>query len=224
MFFRRGHGRRRPRDGEESLQRQTNRQAAGAGRQLAYAQLHLWTTLLLWELAYAAVMAFSIPGAAVISLATGFLFGRFTGTAVIVIAATLGATLVFLGARYLFAAMARERLARNARAARLLEGFEHGAFHYLLFLRLVPLFPFWLVNLAPAFTTVPLRTYVLATAIGIIPGSFVYANLGRSLGSIDSLDNLVSWQVLTSLGLLGLFALLPVALKGRFHFTRKEIE
>ncbi|MHB8535754.1 MAG: VTT domain-containing protein, partial [Sulfuricaulis sp.] len=88
----------------------------------------------------------------------------------------------------------------------------------------VPLFPFWLVNLAPAFTTVPLRTYVLATVIGIIPGSFVYANLGRSLGSIDSLDNLVSWQVLTSLGLLGLFALLPVALKGRFHFTRKEIE
>ena len=190
---------------------------------LAYAQAHLWTTLFLWGLAYAAVVAFSIPGAAVMSLATGFVFGRVTGTLVIVAAATLGASLVFLGARYLFAGMARERLARNARAARLLEGFEHGAFHYLLFLRLVPLFPFWLVNLASAFTSVPLRTYALATAVGIVPGSFVYANLGRSFGSIDSLNNLVSWEVLASLGLLGLFAPLPVLLKGRFDFARKEI-
>lgn len=190
---------------------------------LAYAQSNLWKALLLWGLAYAAVVAFSIPGAAVMSLATGFVFGRVTGTLVIVAAATLGASLIFLGARYLFAGMARERLTRNARAARLLDGFEHGAFHYLLFLRLVPLFPFWLVNLASAFTSVPLRTYALATAVGIVPGSFVYANLGRSLGSIDSLNNLVSWEVLASLGLLGLFALLPVLLKGRFDPARKEI-
>lgn len=189
---------------------------------LAYAETHLWTALLLWGLAYAAVVAFSIPGAAVMSLATGFLFGRVAGTAVIVCAATLGASLVFLGARYLFAGAARERLARNDHVVRLLDGFERGAFHYLLFLRLVPLFPFWLVNLASAFTSVPLRTYALATAVGIVPGSFVYANLGRSLGSIDSLNNLVSWEVLASLGLLGLFALLPLMLKGRFNATHKE--
>ena len=189
---------------------------------LAFAQERLWTALLLWGLLYAAVVAFSIPGATVLSLAIGFVFGRVTGTLLIVVAATLGAILLFLGARYLFADAARERLIKNARAARLLQGFEHRAFHYLLFLRLVPLFPFWMVNLASAFTSVPLRTYALATAIGIIPGSFVFANLGRSLASIDSLDRLVSWEVLASFGLLGLFALLPIFFKRRIDTTQKE--
>ncbi|MEX2165194.1 MAG: TVP38/TMEM64 family protein [Sulfuricaulis sp.] len=188
---------------------------------LAFAQERLWTALLLWGLLYAAVVALSIPGATVLSLAIGFVFGRVTGTLLIVVAATLGAILLFLGARYLFADAARERLVRNARAARLLQGFEHRAFHYLLFLRLVPLFPFWMVNLASAFTSVPLRTYALATVIGIIPGSFVFANLGRSLASIDSLDNLVSWEVLASFGLLGLFALLPIIFKRRIDTTQK---
>jgi len=188
---------------------------------LAFAQERLWTALLLWGLLYAAVVAFSIPGATVLSLAIGFVFGRVTGTLLIVVAATLGAILLFLGARYLFADAARERLIKNARAARLLQGFEHRAFHYLLFLRLVPLFPFWMVNLASAFTSVPLRTYALATAIGIIPGSFVFANLGRSLASIDSLDRLVSWEVLASFGLLGLFALLPIFFKRRIDTTQK---
>ena len=188
---------------------------------LAFAQERLWTALLLWGLLYAAVVAFSIPGATVLSLAIGFVFGRVTGTLLIVVAATLGAILLFLGARYLFADAARERLIKNARAARLLQGFEHRAFHYLLFLRLVPLFPFWMVNLASAFTSVPLRTYALATAIGIIPGSFVFANLGRSLAHIDSLDRLVSWEVLASFGLLGLFALLPIFFKRRIDTTQK---
>ena len=188
---------------------------------LAFAQERLWTALLLWGLLYAAAVAFSIPGATVLSLAIGFVFGRVTGTLLIVVAATLGAILLFLGARYLFADAARERLIKNARAARLLQGFEHRAFHYLLFLRLVPLFPFWMVNLASAFTSVPLRTYALATAIGIIPGSFVFANLGRSLAHIDSLDRLVSWEVLASFGLLGLFALLPIIFKRRIDTTQK---
>ena len=188
---------------------------------LAFAHERLWTALLLWGLLYAAAVAFSIPGATVLSLAIGFVFGRVTGTLLIVVAATLGAILLFLGARYLFADAARERLIKNARAARLLQGFEHRAFHYLLFLRLVPLFPFWMVNLASAFTSVPLRTYALATAIGIIPGSFVFANLGRSLAHIDSLDRLVSWEVLASFGLLGLFALLPIFFKRRIDTTQK---
>jgi uncharacterized membrane protein YdjX (TVP38/TMEM64 family) len=189
---------------------------------MSFAQERLWTAFLLWGLLYAAVVALSIPGATVLSLAIGFVFGRVTGTLLIVVAASLGAILLFLGARYLFANAARERLVRNARAARLLQGFEHRAFHYLLFLRLVPLFPFWMVNLASAFTSVPLRTYALATAIGIIPGSFVFANLGRSLASIDSLDRLVSWEVLASFSLLGLFALLPIFFKRRFDTTQKE--
>jgi uncharacterized membrane protein YdjX (TVP38/TMEM64 family) len=160
---------------------------------------------------YTVATAFSVPGAVVLSLGVGFLFGRWVGTAVIVVAATLGATLVFLAARYLFQDAARQRLGTTGR--RVIEGFQDNAFNYLLFLRLVPLFPFWLVNLVPALTGIRLRTYVAATAIGILPGTFVFANLGQSLGRIDSLGGLLSPGLLLAFGLLGLLSLVPVLLK-----------
>jgi uncharacterized membrane protein YdjX (TVP38/TMEM64 family) len=89
-------------------------------------------------------------------------------------------------------------------------GFAAHAFNYLLFLRLVPVFPFFLVNLAPAIAGIPLRTYVLATAIGIIPGSFVFVNVGEALGRIESTRDLVSPGTLLALALLGALALVPV--------------
>ncbi|MEK7825146.1 MAG: VTT domain-containing protein [Nitrospirota bacterium] len=98
-------------------------------------------------------------------------------------------------------------------AGNIIQGFNKDAFSYLLFLRLVPLFPFWLVNLVPAFIPVAIRTYITATAIGIIPGSFVFANLGQSLGQIKSLNNLISPEVIIALMLLGLFSLSPIMLK-----------
>ena len=180
---------------------------------LAYTEEHYALSLLLALLTYTLATALSLPGATVLSLASGLLFGRWMGTAVILAAATLGAVLVFLAARYLFAEAARRRMPPLAR--RLGEGFRRNGFHYLLFLRLVPLFPFWLVNLVPAFTAMPLRSYFLATLIGIAPGSFVFANLGQSLGHIDSLDQLLSGEMLLALGLLGLFALIPVVVKRR---------
>jgi uncharacterized membrane protein YdjX (TVP38/TMEM64 family) len=82
----------------------------------------------------------------------------------------------------------------------------------MLFLRLVP-FPFFLVNLAPALTSLPLRTFVLATFIGVIPGTFVFVNLGEALGRIDSVQDLVSWETLGALALLGLLALVPITLR-----------
>ncbi|HLL47945.1 MAG TPA: TVP38/TMEM64 family protein [Longimicrobiaceae bacterium] len=167
--------------------------------------------LLLAFLAYVVVVALSVPGGAVASLAMGFLFGRWVGTLLIVGAATLGATLVFLAARHLFADAARRRL--GPRAQRVVDGFEEDAVSYLLFLRLVPVFPFWLANLIPAFTPVSTRVFVLTTAAGIVPGSFVFSNLGESLGRIESPDQLLSPRVLVSLGLLGLLALLPVAVR-----------
>ncbi|HEV2130240.1 MAG TPA: TVP38/TMEM64 family protein [Longimicrobiaceae bacterium] len=160
---------------------------------------------------YALAVALSIPGAVVLSLAAGFLFGRWVGTVVILIGATLGATLLFLAARYLVADAVQRRL--GGRMQKLVAGFRRDAFNYLLFLRLVPVFPFWLVNLAPAFTAVRLRTYVVATMIGIVPGSFVFANLGQSLGRIETLDQLLSLELAIALGLLGLLALLPVVVK-----------
>jgi uncharacterized membrane protein YdjX (TVP38/TMEM64 family) len=183
---------------------------------LAFADRHFLAALAIAFLVYAGAVALSLPGALVLSLAMGLIFGRWVGTLLVVVAATVGATLLFLAARYLFADFARTRL--GTLGEKINAGFTENAFSYLLFLRLVPLFPFFLVNLAPAFTAVPLRTYVLATLIGIIPGSFVYVNLGQTLGRIESLHGLVSPETLLAFVLLGLFALLPVAwkrLKGR---------
>jgi uncharacterized membrane protein YdjX (TVP38/TMEM64 family) len=182
---------------------------------LAYAGTHFWSLFFVWGAVYVAAAAFSMPGATVLSLLTGFLFGRGPGTLLIVVAATTGATLLLVAARYLFADAARSRLEKNPRAERLLAGFDQGAFNYLLFLRLVPVFPFWLVNLASAVTRIPVRTYIIGTAIGILPGSFVFANLGRSLGAVDSIKGLVSGDVLIALGFLGVLSLIPGLLKRR---------
>jgi uncharacterized membrane protein YdjX (TVP38/TMEM64 family) len=180
---------------------------------LAFTAEHYVASLLLAFAVYATAVALSIPGAVVLTLTAGFLFGRWVGTGLVLAAATLGATLVFVAARYLVADWARRRL--GALGARINAGFTANAFSYLMFLRLVPLFPFFLVNLAPALTTIPTRTYVLATAIGIVPGTFVFANLGAELGRIDSVQGLLSPATLGALALLGLFALVPVLWRRR---------
>ena len=151
-------------------QRYLSLEAVKANRDglLRFADEHFVLALVIAFLAYAGAVAFSLPGGLVLSLTMGFIFGRWVGTVLVVFAATVGATLVFLAARYLFADAARRRL--GALGERINAGFTENAFNYLLFLRLVPLFPFFLVNLAPAFTTISLRTYVLGTLIGIIPG------------------------------------------------------
>ena len=177
----------------------------------SFASAHLLLALAIAFAVYALAVACSLPGALILSLTCGFLFGRWLGAAVIVSAATLGATLVFLAARYLFADWARSKL--GSLGQKINDGFSENAFSYMLFLRLVPAFPFFLVNLAPALTNIKLSTYVLATAIGIIPGSFVFANLGETLGTIDSLSGLVSKKTLLAFVLLGLLALLPVIIK-----------
>jgi len=178
---------------------------------LAYTDEHYWAALAAALLIYAGTVALSVPGASIMSLALGMLFGRWLGTLLIIVAATLGATLVFLAARHLFADAVRRRL--GERAAKLIGGFQEDAFNYLLFLRLVPLFPFWLVNLVPAVAGVSLGRYVAATFLGIIPASFIFANLGQSLGRITSSSELLSAETLGALALLGVLTLLPVAVK-----------
>lgn len=178
---------------------------------LAYTEAHRPLMLLGAFAVYAASTAFSLPLGLVLTLTCGFLFGRWLATVVVVAGATLGAVLVFVAARYIFADALRRRL--GPVGERVNAGFTENAFSYLLFLRLVPVFPFFLVNLAPAFSTVPLRTYAAATAVGIVPGTFVYANLGQALGRIDSTAELASAETLGAFALLGLFALVPVAVK-----------
>ena len=178
---------------------------------LAFTQAHFAASLAIAFVVYVASTAFSLPGGLMLSLTVGFLFGRWIGTALVVVAATIGATLVFVAARYVFADAARRRL--GAFGERINAGFTENGFSYLLFLRLVPLFPFFLVNLAPAFTSIPLSTYALATFVGVIPGTFVFVNLGQTLGRIESLQGLVSAETLGAFALLGVFALVPVVIR-----------
>ena len=152
--------------------------------------------------------ALSLPGAAVLSLAAGAIFGALTGTLYVNIGATVGATLAFLVARYLFHDVIQNKF--GPRLEKINRELETRGFNYLLFLRLVPLFPFFLINLGAGLTRIPLRTFFFGTMIGIIPGSFVFCNAGASLATITSLKEVASPRVLGSFALLGLFALVPV--------------
>lgn len=178
---------------------------------LRFTQEHYATSLAVAFAVYVAAIAFSLPGGLVLSLTMGFIFGRWVGTVLVVGAATIGATLLFLSARYIVADAARKRL--GALGERINAGFTENAFSYMLFLRLVPAFPFFLVNLAPALTSIPLRTFVLATLIGIVPGTFVFVNLGETLGRIESLRGLVSWPTFGAFALLGVLALVPIIVR-----------
>ena len=152
--------------------------------------------------------ALFLPGAAVFSLAAGAIFGAVMGTLYVNIGATVGATLAFLVARYLFHDMIQNKF--GTRLVKINTELERRGFNYLLFLRLVPVFPFFLINLGAGLTKLPLRTFFFGTMIGIIPGSFVYCNAGASLASITSISEVASPRVLGSFALLGLFALVPV--------------
>lgn len=167
--------------------------------------------------AYAAIVAFSLPGATVLSITGGFLFGQWFGMAWNVIGATLGATLLFLAARTAFGDLLHKKA--GPWLHRLEEGFQENALSYLLVMRLVPLFPFFVVNLVPAFLGVSLRVFVLATFFGIIPGAFVYTSVGVGLGSVfDIGTDFSAWDVLTPevitpLAGLAFLSLLPVFYK-----------
>ncbi len=178
---------------------------------LAFTQRHYASMLVGVTVVYTVATAVSFPMGIVMTFAVGFLFGRWVGTGIVVVAATVGATLAFLSARYLFADAARRRM--GPMLQRLARGFEEDAFNYILFVRLVPVFPFWLMNLVPAFTPVTARTFFTATAIGILPGTFVFANVGESLARIQSPRDLVGRQTLFALALLGAMSLVPIVLK-----------
>jgi uncharacterized membrane protein YdjX (TVP38/TMEM64 family) len=187
---------------------------------------------------YILAVALSLPGAAILSIAGGFLFGWAVSTPLTVFAATIGATVIFQIVKTSLGAVVAERASPFVR--RLSGGFNRNAFNYLLFLRLVPGFPFFAVNAVAGLSGMPLRTFVLATAIGIIPGSVVFAYLGTGLDRIIaaqqavymeclaakgaeacrfSLDvsALLTRDILLALAGLGVISLLPVLLKRRKH-------
>ena len=166
---------------------------------------------------YIITVAFSLPGATVLSIASGFLFGSIWGTVLVIISATLGATILFIVAKTTLGDVFRAKA--GAWLPRLEAGFREHALSYLLVLRLVPLFPFFIINLVPAFLGVPLSTFVLGTFLGIIPGSFVYTTVGAGLGSVFdaggtfTLRGVLTPQIVTALVGLAVLALIPVVYK-----------
>lgn len=173
----------------------------------ALAQSNPVSAAVAFTLAYVAVAALASPASAILSLLAGVLFGRWLGAALVLAAATTGALIVFLIARSTFGEALRrragplyERIAINA---------HENTVSYLLFLRLVPLFPFFLVNIAAALFNIDARKFVLATLLGIAPATFVYVNFGSEIGTISSLHDILSPSLVIAFGGLGLLALIP---------------
>jgi len=147
-----------------------------------YVGNHFWLSAIIYTFVYMMVTALLFPAASLITIAGGLVFGSVLATLFTEIGATAGATLLFLVVRTSFGSFLSERAGPFLK--KLSTGFNENAFSYLLFLRLVPAFPFWLVNVAPAFFNVRVKTYISATALGILPGTFAYALLGEGLDSL----------------------------------------
>lgn len=180
----------------------------------AWVSAHAALAAFLFVLAYALVVAFSLPVAVIITPVGGFLFGIWLGANLSVIGATLGSVAVFVAARTAFHDLFHVRAGRSL--ARLEEGFRRDSFNYLLFLRLVPVFPFWLINIVPGLLGMKVGPYTLATLIGIIPGAVVYSSVGASFGMLiergerPDLSVIFEWRILLPLLGLAALSLLPV--------------
>jgi len=166
---------------------------------------------------YVLAVAFSFPAASVLTIFGGFLFGWLVGGTVTAVAATLGATTVFLAAKTAFGDVLRKKA--GPFADRMASGFEKDALSYLFVLRLAPVFPFFIVNIVPAFFKVPLRSYLIATFFGILPGTFAYSWLGEGVDSVIvsaaaagreiSVGDLVTPQITAAFAALAFVAAIP---------------
>jgi len=202
-------------------------------RLLEFVQQNYVASISLYFFLYVIAVAASLPGGLLLTICGGFLFGWIVAGMVTVVAATIGATVLFLIAVSSIGDLLRQKA--GPWLGRLEKGFQENAMNYLLFLRLVPAFPFWLVNIAPAFLGVSLRTYIIGTFFGIIPGTFVFAYLGTGLDSViveqqkkvavctagggadcaQSFDvgSLVTKEIILSFVALGVVSLIPIVVK-----------
>ena len=182
-----------------------------------FVALHPALSFGLYILIYIAVVSLSLPGALVMTLSGGFLFGPWLGAAAASSGASMGAAVIFLVCRSAVGDSLRGKA--GSTIAKIEEGVRRDAFSYILTLRLIPVMPFWLVNLAAGLVNIPLRTFLAATVLGILPGSLVYSGLGAGLGEVfasgqePNLRVIFEPHVLLPLVGLGLLSLLPVVLR-----------
>ena len=178
------------------------------------------TTVLTYTLVYIAVTALSLPGATIMTLAGGAVFGLTIGTVTISFASTIGATLAFLVARYLLQDMIQNRY--GDRLSTINRGIETDGPLYLFTLRLIPIFPFFLINLLMGITPIRTWQYYLISQLGMLPATIVYVNAGRQLGTIESPGDILSPGLLLSFALLGLFPLLAKKLVELLRQRQKQ--
>jgi uncharacterized membrane protein YdjX (TVP38/TMEM64 family) len=186
----------------------------------SFAQLYAQHRLLViagYMLIYIAATALSFPGATVLTLAGGALFGLLAGTVIISFASTIGATLACLVARFVLRDWVQKRF--GDKLAAINRGIEEEGAFYLFSLRLIPVFPFFVINLAMGLTRMPLRTFYWVSQLGMLPGTIVYVNAGKELGRIDSLSGILSPSVLVSFAILGVF---PITVKKLMGWYRRR--
>lgn len=180
---------------------------------LTFVRDHTVTSILIYILVYIAAIALNLPGGAILTIAGGYLFGTLPAVLYVNIGATSGAVLAFLSARYLLGSRLQESY--GAQLAKFNGEMERNGIRYLLTLRLIPVFPFFLVNFLSGLTRVPLSSFTWTTAIGIIPGTAVFAYAGHQLETVHSVGDIFTGKIFSAFLLLGLFTLAPVII-GRF--------
>lgn len=168
---------------------------------------------------YILVTSLSLPGAAVMTLAGGALFGLISGTVIVSFASTIGATLACLVSRFILRDWIQRKFGEKLKTVN--EGVQQEGALYLFTMRLIPVFPFWLINLVMGLTRMPLRTFYWVSQAGMLPGTIVYVNAGKEIAQIDSLSGILSPSLLVSFALLGLFPI--IAKKSLGWYKRRRV-
>lgn len=184
---------------------------------LEYKQSNPLTSAAIFSAIYIGVTAASIPGAAILTLVAGAIFGFLFGSMIAVASATIGATIAFLIARYLFDDLVQQKM--GDRIGKIRENFRNEGALYLFSLRLVPVVPFFVINLVMGLTPIKTGTYMVASFIGMLPGTMVFINAGTQLSKLDSIGGLFSPSILASFALLAVF---PYLAKYLLNLTKKE--
>ena len=172
------------------------------------------TVIAAYMLIYILATSLSLPGAVILTLAGGALFGLVTGTIIVSIASTLGATLACFVSRFILRDWIQKKFGDKLKMVN--EGIEKEGLLYLFTLRLIPVFPFWLINLVMGLTKMPLKSFFWVSQVGMFPATIIFVNAGKELARIDSLSGILSPGLIVSFVLLGLFPLITKKLLGLY--------
>ena len=182
-----------------------------------WASEHFFIAACAFTIIYILTAALSIPGATIVTLIGGLIFGTMVGSILVVFSATIGALIPFIATRSALADTLKEKA--GPRLKRFEQGFKRNETSYLLFIRLVPIFPFWLTNIATGLLNVRIKSFIWTTFIGIIPGTIVYVAVGNGMGKALQAGNQIDLgiifhpEIFIPLLGLGVLALIPIALK-----------